>query len=56
MTYAPPAGLLGHAVASLFGVDPKSAMDEDLVRFKSLLEDGRTTADGKTTEREEVAS
>src|SRR6185295_1198187 len=23
MTYAPPAGMLGHAIASLFGADPK---------------------------------
>jgi uncharacterized membrane protein len=43
MSYSPPAGALGHVVAALFGKDPKRAMDEDLVRFKSLLEDGRTT-------------
>jgi uncharacterized membrane protein len=43
MSYNPPAGGLGHVVAALFGADPKRAMDEDLVRFKSLLEDGKTT-------------
>lgn len=47
MSYNPPAGALGHAVATLFGSDPKSAMDEDLVRLKSLLETGKTTAKGK---------
>jgi uncharacterized membrane protein len=45
--YNPPAGALGHAVATLFGSDPKSAMDEDLVRLKSLLETGKTTVKGK---------
>ena len=37
----PPAGALGHTVASLFGVDPKRAMDEDMVRLKYLLEEGK---------------
>jgi uncharacterized membrane protein len=47
MSYNPPAGALGHAVASLFGADPKRAMDEDMVRLKSLLEEGKTRADGE---------
>jgi uncharacterized membrane protein len=38
LEYAPPAGVLGRAVASLFGDNPKQAMDEDLARLKSLLE------------------
>jgi uncharacterized membrane protein len=42
LEYAPPAGVLGHAVASLFGDNPKQAMDEDLARLKSLLEAERT--------------
>jgi hypothetical protein len=40
MTYNPPGGVAGHAIAALFGVDPKSAMDDDLLRLKSLLEQG----------------
>jgi uncharacterized membrane protein len=44
LSYNPPAGAIGHAVASLFGTDPKHAMDEDMVRLKSLLEEGRTRA------------
>lgn len=47
LSYNPPAGALGHAVASLFGADPKTAMDEDVMRLKSLLEEGKTTAKGK---------
>jgi uncharacterized membrane protein len=47
LSYNPPAGALGHVVASLFGADPKHAMDEDLVRFQSLLEQGKTTVRGE---------
>jgi uncharacterized membrane protein len=56
LTYSPPAGVAGHAVATLFRTDPKSAMDEDLVRFKSLLEDGTTRADGAPVHLEDIAS
>ena len=40
MSYCPPAGLLGDAVATLFGLDPKSVMDGDFVRLKSMFELG----------------
>jgi uncharacterized membrane protein len=40
MSYNPPAGAVGHAVASLFGSDPKRVMDEDLMRMKSMIETG----------------
>ena len=40
MSYNPPAGALGHAIAELFGVDPKHQMDDDLMRMKSYLETG----------------
>lgn len=40
MTYNPPAGVLGHATAELFGVDPKQEMDDDLMRMKSFIETG----------------
>jgi uncharacterized membrane protein len=46
LSYIPPAGALGHAVASLFGADPKNALDEDLNRLKVLLETGKTKRDG----------
>jgi uncharacterized membrane protein len=42
LSYVPPAGALGHVVASIFGADPKQALDEDLNRLKTLLETGKT--------------
>jgi uncharacterized membrane protein len=45
MTYMPPAGVVGHKVAELFGVDPRHAMQEDLSRLKVLLEVNKMTAD-----------
>jgi len=42
MTYNPPAGAIGHAIARLFAVDPKHCLDEDLIRLKSLFENGKT--------------
>jgi uncharacterized membrane protein len=54
MSYNPPAGAVGHTVASLLGVDPQSAMDEDMVRLKSLLEEGKTTADRGTVRLEDL--
>jgi uncharacterized membrane protein len=56
MSYAPPAGVLGHGVASLFRVGPRVALDEDLVRLKSLLERGRTTAHGQTVTQQQLAT
>src|SRR5207245_2348448 len=38
LSYNPPGGALGHFAALLFGADAKSAMHEDLVRLKSLIE------------------
>jgi uncharacterized membrane protein len=55
MSYCPPAGVFGHAVAWLFGADPKTEMDDDLVRFKSLIETGKTRAHGVRITREQVA-
>src|SRR5205814_2032713 len=40
MSYNPPAGGIGHAAAWLFGADPKTQMDADLARMKTLLETG----------------
>ncbi|HEX5432379.1 MAG TPA: hypothetical protein VFW83_10460, partial [Bryobacteraceae bacterium] len=54
MCYKPPAGVLGHYVASLFGADPKREMDDDLVRLKSLIELGRTHAHGTRVRREDL--
>ena len=46
MSYQPPAGAVGQAVASMLGRDPKRQMDEDLARMKSLVERGAITQGG----------
>jgi uncharacterized membrane protein len=40
MSYRPPAGAKGGAVATLLGSDLETSMNEDLARFKALLEHG----------------
>lgn len=54
LSYNPPAGALGHAVARLFGADPKSEMDADLVRVKTLLETGTPAHDAARPLEESV--
>jgi uncharacterized membrane protein/osmotically-inducible protein OsmY len=44
LTYRPPGGIVGHAIAHILGWDPKARMDDDLVRMKALLEEGKTRA------------
>jgi uncharacterized membrane protein len=41
MHYRPPVPALGHMVAACFGCDPKREMDDDMARFKTLMETGR---------------
>lgn len=46
----PPAGALGsigHAIATLLGRDPETEMDEDLARFKALMENGEIAVEGR---------
>ena len=40
MSYDPPAGAVGQTVATLFGADPKTEIDADLARMKTLIETG----------------
>jgi uncharacterized membrane protein len=56
MVYVPPAGALGHLVATVLGSDPESRMEEDLGRLKSLLEDLHTLAPGGPSAPESVQS
>ena len=44
LTYRPIGGLIGHAIARMFGFDPRRRLDQDLIRMKALLEDGHTRA------------
>jgi uncharacterized membrane protein len=41
LSYTPPGGALGEAVAWLFGADARSEMDDDLLRMKTLIENAR---------------
>ena len=54
MIYNPPAGLLGHAVATLLGLDPKSALDKDMVQLQSLFELGKAKVSGHEVTKGEL--
>jgi len=41
LKYDPPAGKLGSALAALFGKSPQKQIEEDLRRFKQILETGQ---------------
>lgn len=56
MSYEPPVGLVGHFIAELFGSDPKHMLDEDLARFKSLFENGKTRVRGQIVTREQLSA
>jgi len=52
MRYDPPGGALGAVIAKLFGEEPNLQVQEDLRRFKSLMEAGETpTTEGQSTGR-----
>jgi uncharacterized membrane protein len=55
LVYEPPLGAVGHALARLLGADPKHELDDDLLRFKSLLEKGKATGREGPVTREEVS-
>jgi uncharacterized membrane protein len=47
--YRPPAGRFGHTVAKLFGKDPTFLIEQDLRRFKALVETGEIpTTEGQS--------
>jgi uncharacterized membrane protein len=45
MSYNPPGGALGHALASTVGLDSKALLDEELMRLKSVIETGVLPSD-----------
>ena len=49
LSYNPPAGVVGHAVATLFARDPKQQMDDDLARLKTTIEAGQPPRDAAAT-------
>ena len=56
MSYRPPAGLLGHAFATLLGLDPKRILDEDLIPVKDLFEKGAATVHGQQVTKSQLPS
>lgn len=56
MSYNPPAGAVGHAVAKLLGADPKTELDEDMMRLKSTLETGKPPRDAAQREASDIVS
>ncbi len=46
MSWRPPAGSAGKALAMLTGVDPESALEDDLRRMKQFIERGLPTGEG----------
>jgi uncharacterized membrane protein len=53
LEYVPPAGIVGMAIAKLLGEEPSIQIEEDLNRFKQLMETGEvTTTDEQTSGRE----
>lgn len=56
ISYNPPAGALGHAVATLLGANPQRQLDEDFQRLQSLIEAGKTTTDEGEITRDDLAA
>ncbi len=55
LSYNPPLGAVGHAVAALLGADPKQQLDDDLLRLKSLLERGKPSGDEERAARDRLS-
>ncbi len=49
IVYQPPGGVLGAAIAKLFGEEPKQQIGDDLNRFKMIMEAGEiATTEGQS--------
>ncbi|MCU0569403.1 MAG: cyclase [Oculatellaceae cyanobacterium Prado106] len=50
MEYQPPGGVVGSAIAKLFGEEPEQQIGDELRRFKMLMETGEiATTEGQST-------
>jgi uncharacterized membrane protein len=54
ISYTPPAGELGAAFSSLLGANPRQMLDEDLRRFKALIEADHTSGGPSSPARPEA--
>jgi uncharacterized membrane protein len=52
--YRPPFGIVGHVIALFSGRDPKRELDDDMLRFKSLMEEGKARGRGDKVTRQEL--
>jgi uncharacterized membrane protein len=55
MRYMPPGGVVGHAVARVFGADPRTEMDEDLARMKAAIEAAKLPREAAAWRSEEAS-
>lgn len=49
LKYDPPAGVIGSTVAKLFGEEPSQQIEEDLRRFKQMMETGGASSGGQSS-------
>jgi uncharacterized membrane protein len=55
LQYSPPAGKIGAAIAWMLGHEPAQTIQEDLRRFKQLLEAGESpTTQGQPRGRQSI--
>ena len=56
LKYDPPGGIIGATIAKLFGEEPSQQIEEDLRRFKQVMETGETpTTTGQPSGRSATA-
>jgi uncharacterized membrane protein len=56
LKYDPPGGIIGATIAKLFGEEPSQQIEEDLHRFKQVMETGETaTTEGQPSGRSATA-
>jgi uncharacterized membrane protein len=55
LRYDPPAGAFGSAVAKLFGEEPRPQLDDDLRRFKQVIETGEVARSEATPDGPSLA-
>jgi uncharacterized membrane protein len=48
LTYNPVIGAVGHAILTVLGADPKTLLDDDLLRAKTFLETEKQPHDAAT--------
>lgn len=55
LEYQPPAGIVGVTIAKLFGEEPQVQVEDDLKRFKQIMETGEVTTNGREGKDEQTS-